>query len=259
MDNIRKYGNEPFTIAVVQGGPGAAGEMVPVAKEISAYRGVLEPFQTATTLEGQVQELKSIIEEYSKPPITLVGYSCGAWLIFILAAQHSDLVKKLILVGSGPFEADYAQNIMEVRLNRLNEKEKIEAQELLKELSKPTTENSNILKRFGELISKADSYNPLPGGKENVEVRQNIYQSVWPQANELRRSGKLLQLGEKIKCPVVAIHGDYDPHPAQGVKESLSKVVKDFKFILLQNCGHKPWIERAAKDKFYEILKNQLG
>lgn len=44
MNNLRKYGSEPFTVAVIHGGPGAAGEMAPVAKEISAYRGVLEPF-----------------------------------------------------------------------------------------------------------------------------------------------------------------------------------------------------------------------
>ena len=109
-------------------------------------------------------------------------------------------------------------------------------------------------------MSKTDSYNPCPGEEEeHIEVRQDIYQGVWPEANELRRSGKLLQLGEKIECPVVAIHGDYDPHPAEGVKEPLSKVVKDFKFILLENCGHTPWIEQIAKNEFYEILKNQLN
>ena len=259
MNKIRKYGNGPFAVAVIHGGPGAVGEMALVAKEISVYCSVLEPFQTATSLEGQVQELKSIIEEYGRSPITLVGYSWGAWLTFILAAQYSDLVKKLILVGSGPFEEKYTQNIMEIRLSRLNEQEKIETQGLLKELGNSTTENSNALERLGKLMSKTDSYDPLPGEKEDVEIQQNIYQSVWPEANELRRNGKLLQLGRKIKCPVIAIHGDYDPHPAEGVREPLSRYIGDFKFILLENCGHKPWIERTAKDKFYEILKNQLN
>ena len=66
-----------------------------------------------------------------------------------------------------------------------------------------------------------------------------------------------MKLGEKIKCPVVAIHGDYDPHPAEGVKKPLLKVVKNFRFILLKNCGHKPWIEQKAKDEFYIILKKE--
>jgi pimeloyl-ACP methyl ester carboxylesterase len=81
---------------------------------------------------------------------------------------------------------------------------------------------------------------------------------VWKEANELRTSMKLIGYGKKIQCPVVAIHGDYDPHPFEGVKIPLSKTIKNFKFILLKNCGHYPWYEKLAKDKFYEILKKEL-
>jgi pimeloyl-ACP methyl ester carboxylesterase len=68
-----------------------------------------------------------------------------------------------------------------------------------------------------------------------------------------------LEQGEKIQCPVVAIHGNYDSSPTEGIKEPLSKILKDFRFILLKNCGHTPWIERTAKDSFYKILKNELN
>jgi pimeloyl-ACP methyl ester carboxylesterase len=57
----------------------------------------------------------------------------------------------------------------------------------------------------------------------------------------------------------VAIHGNYDSSPTEGIKEPLSKILKDFRFILLKNCGHTPWIERTAKDSFYKILKNELN
>ncbi|NIU02689.1 MAG: alpha/beta hydrolase, partial [Nitrosopumilaceae archaeon] len=77
-------------------------------------------------------------------------------------------------------------------------------------------------------------------------------------AAELRASGELLKLGKLIKCPVVAIHGDYDPHPAAGVQKPLFLTLKDFRFTLLKNCGHKPWIERHARDEFYEILNNEI-
>ncbi len=46
MTNIRKYGNPPFSVAVIHGGPGAPGEMAPVARELSSRWGVLEPLQT---------------------------------------------------------------------------------------------------------------------------------------------------------------------------------------------------------------------
>jgi pimeloyl-ACP methyl ester carboxylesterase len=93
---------------------------------------------------------------------------------------------------------------------------------------------------------------------EVLDCQVEIFQSVWKDAAELRRSGKLLELGNRIQCPVVAIHGDYDPHPAEGVQEPLSAILRDFRFILLKNCGHMPWIERRARDRFYGILNGEL-
>ena len=58
---------------------------------------------------------------------------------------------------------------------------------------------------------------------------------------------------------MVAIHGDTDPHPADGVQIPLEAVLKDFQFILLKNCGHKPWIERRAREEFFRILDKELS
>lgn len=257
--NLRRYGNSPFTVALIHGGPGAAGEMQPVAEELSKDLGVLEPLQTADSIDGQVEELKKVLERDAGAPVNLAGYSWGAWLSYILAAKHPGMVKKLILIGSGPFKAEYAGNILATRLCRLNEREKKEAESLLKELEGQGSSARDVLEKFGGLISKADSYKPIPGGDLKIEVRQDIFRNIWPEAEKLRESGGLLKLGEKISCPVVAIHGDYDPHPANGVREPLVRVIKDFRFVLLKNCGHKPWIEEEARDRFYEILRQELA
>lgn len=254
--NFRKHGKEPFTVVVVHGGPGAAGEVRPVAEKLSEYCGVLEPLQTASSVEGQVQELRSILEENGAFPMIVIGYSWGAWLAYMLAARYPDLVRKLILVSSGPFEAAYAEDIMKIRLSRLSGKERLEAQELLQKLDDPHGGNEDVLERFERIISKTEIYDPIPDQKEEVDIRQGIYQSVWPEAAELRRSGHLLRMGEQIQCPVLAIHGDYDPHPAEGVQEPLSTVIRgDFRFILLEHCGHKPWIEQEARDRFFAALR----
>src|SRR5579863_2737773 len=116
MNNLRVYGKAPYRVAVIHGGPGAPGEMAPVAKELSETNGVLEPLQTMTTVEGQVEELATVLKEHGDLPITLVGYSWGAMLSYIFTARHPAFVKKLILVSSGPYEAHYAAGIMETRL-----------------------------------------------------------------------------------------------------------------------------------------------
>lgn len=259
MKNLRKYGNKPFNVAVIHGGPGAPGEMAPVARELCCIRGVLEPLQTAHTLEGQVEELKTVLEKHGTLPITLIGHSWGAMLSFIYAARYPSSIKKLILIGSGPYEEEYAANITETSLRRLSDAEREEALSLLETLNDPATEDKNTsMAQLGNLWSKADSYDPVPHDIEVLECQYDINKSVWEQAKELRSSGKLLELGKRIRAPVIAIHGDYDPHPAEGVEAPLSDILKNFRFILLKKCGHYPWLEKSARDKFYDILKNEV-
>ncbi len=258
MNNLRIYGVAPFNIALVHGGPGAPGEMAPSARELSSEMGVLEPLQTADSVDGQVEELKDLLETHGNPPLILVGFSWGAWLSFIFAAQYPSLVKKLVLVSSPPFTEKYAAQIMETRLNHLNPDEKQEAVSLLSSIYSGSA-RGNSFARFGDLMDKADSFAPLPHDDEILPCSPAIYQQVWAEAGKMRSSGELFQLGENIQCPVVAIHGDYDPHPAAGVKEPLARVLKDFRFILLANCGHHPWYEREARAGFYTELRREIG
>ena len=123
MKNLRTYGDPPFKFAVLHGGPGAP---------------------------GQVQELRSILEEICVFPVTLIGSSWGAMLGFIFSAYHPKYVKKLILIGSGVYEGKFAVNIQEKRLNRLNDNERGEAQILIEKLSHPETKEKNRMSRSGD-------------------------------------------------------------------------------------------------------------
>jgi pimeloyl-ACP methyl ester carboxylesterase len=262
LKKLRRYGKPPYKVAVIHGGPGAPGSVAPIARELSHDFGVLEPFQTATSLNGQVIELKKVLNKNGKIPITLIGHSWGAWLSFIIAARYPSMVKKLILVSSGPFEQKYVEKLQANRLNRLNQQERKEYNTIIKLLNNPKIKDKDkALERLGALTSKTDTFDPFPiefQKSDLIDVKGDIFHKVWKEAAELRTSGKLLTLGKDIKCPVIAIHGDYDPHPAQGVKKPLSIIIKDFRFILLKNCGHYPWLERKAKDKFYKILRKVL-
>jgi hypothetical protein len=75
INNLRKYGTSSFNLAVIHDGPGAPGEMAPVARELSTFGGVLEPLQTAITIEGQVRELSEVLEKHGDLPVTLIGFS----------------------------------------------------------------------------------------------------------------------------------------------------------------------------------------
>jgi pimeloyl-ACP methyl ester carboxylesterase len=263
MQRLRTYGKPPYDVAVVHGGPGAGGEMAPVARELAPGWGVLEPIQTATTLEGQVRELRKVLETDGSPPITLVGHSWGAWLSFIVAARHPALVRKLILVGSGPFEQKYVATLERTRMERLSEAERVALQTAINVLGGAAGEDRDrALKRLRDLTLKTDFYDPLVG--EGVEadafgLNAELYQGVWHEAAKMRRSGRLLRLADGVRCPVVAIHGDYDPHPAEGVRVPLSARIERFRFLLLRSCGHTPWRERQARDRFFDVLERELA
>lgn len=259
MDNLRIYGVKPYSAALLHGGPGAAGEMASVAQELSSLVGILEPLQNADSVGGQIEELRSVLDRAANLPICLTGFSWGAMLAFLFTVRFPAYIRKLILIGSGPFDEKYAGNIMDIRLSRLSGAKRDELKTLIEILDDPAVENKDsALSAFGKLMAETDAYDPVASGKLDVQVNYDIYRKVWREAWELRRSGRLLALGREIRCPVVAIHGDYDPHPQEGVNIPLSGILKDFRFILLKKCGHRPWLEREARDEFYGAFKKEL-
>jgi len=260
IHNSRKFGKAPYKIILIHGGPGAPGGLLPLAQSLAANGlNVLEPFQNADSIPGQIEELKTLVDEDCTIPVVLIGHSWGAWLAWIFTAHNPNLVKKLILVGAGPFEEEYSLDIMKTRLSRLRLADRIHALKLSKDLQNRKHPNQKgLFKNLGTLMTRADTFAPLTEESHVLEFQPDIFNAVWPQAKALREFGKLLEMGRLIHCPVVAIHGDYDPHPAEGVKKPLSKLLQDFNFVKLEKCGHYPWNEKFAKKRFYEILLGEF-
>ncbi len=264
MESFRTHGSPPFRVAVVHGGPGAAGEMAPVARRLSSAHGVLEPLQTAVTLDGQVEELCRVLRRHATAPVTLVGHSWGAWLVVILAARHLELPRKLILVASGPFEDRWVAGIDATRAQRLSLREGAEYLSIVDSLRRNSPGAETLLPRLGELAARADTFVPLevdppldPQAPQASLTR--VYAGVWPEAARLRSSGELLRLAGLVTCPVVALHGEHDPHPVAGVQEPLARVVRGFRMVVLERCGHTPWRERHAAERFFKLLQEEIG
>jgi pimeloyl-ACP methyl ester carboxylesterase len=218
---------------------------------------VLEPLQTRDSIAGQLEELRMVVDEHGDPPLCIIGWSWGAWLGYLFAARYPSLVSKLILVGSGPFAEEYVPDIERTRSSRLSAANRAELETLQGALADPTVlDKDELLARFGALFARVDAYDPLPSNEaESMGVQFDIFNRVWSEAAELRASGELLRVGKQIQCEVVALHGDYDPHPAIGVREPLTRVIERFRFVLIDRCGHQPWAERAAREEFFRVLE----
>jgi pimeloyl-ACP methyl ester carboxylesterase len=258
--HARAHGQAPYRVVVVHGGPGAAGDLFAVARRLATGRGVLEPMQTAASVGGQVAELARQIERQADPPVLLIGHSWGAWLAALAAAEHPGLVRKLILVGSGAFDEMYVPMLRARRMERLTSAERIEFALLAQRLNEPNPP-SGALTRLGELASRTDVADPVEVEESPYATPldgQAIYASVWPEAAALRRDGELLRAVSRVACPVLAIHGDYDPTPVEGVREPLERCGVDLRLVVLERCGHEPWRERHAAEAFYALLEDEL-
>jgi pimeloyl-ACP methyl ester carboxylesterase len=233
--------------------------MAPVARRLSTWCGVVEPFQRKDSIQEEILELNAIIEKETKPPVILIGYSYGAWLGCLFAAAFPPLVRKLILVSCPPFDERDSATIMKTRLERLSASDRAEFNALQQQLHSPESGNTNVFfARLGTLFQKVDSYDPLLSEIEEIEPDFRIYEKIWAEAKELRRSGALIRSLNTISCPVTAFHGEWDPHPVQGAFTSLSLKIAECTGIIMKECGHTPWIERKARDQFFSLLKHEI-
>ena len=260
--NCRTHGLPPYVAVVVHGGPGAPGSASSLAKMLSSIVGTLEPFQTASTVNGQVNGLADQIRNRINEPAIVLGHSWGAWLSYLLAHSHPELVRKVLLIGSGAFEAAYVKEMENRRLSRLTPVEATEYNDIKERLSNGNDGNKDtLLERLGYLAGRADNFcvDATPENNDDLlRVDGNQYETVWSEASQLREAGYFTKIANQIKVPVRIIHGADDPTPIEGVVEPLKGRIHDMTWYRLERCGHSPWKERYAKSEFFRIVKTEV-
>ncbi len=267
------HGNPPYSIVVLHGGPRAWGDVKALAKEIGPKFGVLEPYDQGEKIKSSLHQLQKIIRTYGNPPMTIIGHSWGAWIAVLFGASYPALVKKVILIGAGPFTSDLTHQIDQTRQSRMNSSERKRYRDFLVQDYDPKHgipwEEMNWLTKF---CKKLDLYEPLPSVNlsrqtNEIDAVQEIlgketqfkpFMALNHELELMRRDGKLIEAMENVECPVVAIHGDYDSHPAEAVEIAVKNHAKHGEFYLLPKCGHYPWLEVHAEKRFYQILFDQL-
>jgi len=259
-ENINTYGNEPFQLAVLHGGPGAMGYMAPVALEMSKKYGVLEPLQSKLTVQEQIDELKGQIIKYTNKPIVLVGSSWGAILALLFASQNQYMVEKLVLVGCGTFTKESSDIVDKIRNSRLTKVQQKRIEKLIQTMDKLSGEEQSLaMKEFGAIFDSSDKYYPICDNKELGTLDWNIFINVWKDFVKLRNKPNYIKSEfSKINIPAILIQGDYDPHLTKEVYSFLKKCIPKIKLYELEKCGHYPWIEKYAKNNFYKILKDAI-
>ncbi len=105
-------------------------------------------------------------------------------------------------------------------------------------------------------------------GRNNCCVRKNyilkckvkkILNVVLERPAKNGVSFNLLKTFKKIKSNLFIIQGSDDPHPVKGVIQPLEENGVECETYILEKCGHSPFMEKHAKEKFYETLVDIVG
>ena len=263
IPGLRRYGTPPYQLAVLHGGPGAPGYLAPVAARLARRRGIVEPLQLAPSVAGQLDELEALLADgEARYPLTLVGHSWGAVLGYLFAAHHPDAVRRLILVASAPFDEAAGEATLTTRLSRLDADDRravVNAQALVADDGASASARQAAMEEIDRLFGRVDAWDPITLDVGALGDWPDVYDAVWREVRAMRVRGDLVALGPRIRCPVLGIHGDFDPHPGSGVREPLENVLADFRWVELEHCGHTPWLEREAAEPFYAVLEAELA
>lgn len=240
-------------VIFIHGGGATADTWARNVEPLGAVAQALAPdlmghgFTDAPDLSGQapqtaqVDHLFRFVDALGLRGCTLVGSAYGALFALLMYFQRPDLVKRLVLVGSGSvFDTEERQ----AEITQASITNQMQA------LDDPTT--ASIRRRnVGSNFNKADTFEEivllqltalsLPGRKEAYR-----WMTGGIRAAAGRPEFQVAHRLEEIAVPTLVVSGRNDPRADwRQVTKGAARIPKA-QLHILEQCGHKPFSEQAA-------------
>jgi pimeloyl-ACP methyl ester carboxylesterase len=257
----RIYGDGKIKVVVLHGGPGAAGYLSPLAKQIVEYTSVAEPLQRRSSDDNPLSVAQHVIDldniinalcENEKPVI--IGHSWGAMLALAYAAKFPEKIAALLLIGCGTWNEKSRQILKDARSKRMANQLTMNMQQIAMNIADPDQRFCAL----GRLISLDDSYDLIDLANYLESGDAKGYAETWNNMLRLQQNGTYPDAFSVVKCPILMIHGNYDPHPGKIIAENLRNFMPQIQYVEIDRCGHYPWLEKYAQNEFYQTLKSHI-
>ena len=137
--------------------------------------------------------------------------------------------------------------------------------ELRRRLERIPEEISDPLARMArryELTHSLYNYAPLPPEPDtepHPPFDLRAHTETWNDMIRLQEAGVYPAAFAAIRSPVLMLHGTYDPHPGQRIRDSLLPFLPNLEYREWERCGHRPWAERHVRDDFFATLRDWLS
>ena len=264
---VRTYGDKGPNIVLLHGGPGAPGEMAQLAHHLCNNFQIIEPLQRISgdvplTVARHVSDLYDVLRTPLRQGLVrLVGHSWGAMLALTYAARHPVEVERVILIGCGTFDKRSREAYQSSINRRLDSNDQNRINNIQSKLANENNHQrrNELFAELGAIFTLIQSVKPLTTNSQKLNCDEQGFRETWNDVISLQERGIQPAEFARIKAPVTMIHGDEDPHPGLLIYKSLVTFIQHLQYREVPKCGHTPWIERAAKDQFFQILMECLS
>jgi proline iminopeptidase len=211
------------------------------------------------TWRTHVDDLGALIAEFALKPLSIVGYSWGALLALLYAAEASSgeegpFVRpaRLVLLDPAPataklrqvFEAEFARRQREDPIRSW--REELQRSGLAERDREEYRQRAFELSVAGYFADPAKARDLTP-----FRVIGKVQQSVWQSLGEY----DVTDLIARVSCPAVVVHGRQDPIPLES-SEMIARTL-GAELVVLEDCGHVPYVERP--EELFEAVNRFLA
>ena len=200
------------------------------------------------TWETQVRDVDAVLREFALEEPTIVGYSWGALLAMLHAAEAarggaSVRPRRLVLIDPAPisrafrdqFEREFSRRQAGDGVARL--RDELAASGLRERDPEGYRQRNFELSVAGYFADPASAHDLTP-----FRVSSRVQQSVWDSLGDFDfvKDGRLAS----IDRPSLIVHGRQDPIPLASSEAAAAQM--NARLVVLENCGHVPYVEQPA-------------
>jgi len=277
----RKAGNAEACILLIHGNMSSSVHWQPVMevleKDFTIYAPDMRGFGDSSynapfdSLQCLAEDLSELIDKVDLKNFTVIGWSTGGGVALELAALHPDRVRQVVTIGSVP--------VTGYPIFKKDEKGAPIPTELLKtkaDIANDPVQTIPVLQAFEagnrDFIQLVLDNALYPKAKPPASDYELYLDAVLQQRCLVDTYYSLLTFNmtnteshsapgsnrlERIKCPIVMLHGSDDlVVPLAWAKESHAAMEKQASFILLEGLGHSPMTDDFST--FIQTLRQQL-
>lgn len=255
-------------VVLLSGGPGFSPEYLrPIADKLGGKhqfvlfhqrgtgKSVIETYNAETlAIPKLVGDLEALRQELKLEQMTLAGHSFGGILSMMYARAHPERIRAIAFIDAG---GPTLASVKKFEAN-LNARFTAEDTARIKEWSAPEKMKENKRRAVLEITkAKTGAYfadpkkaAPLIDSMDEESFHDGVFWGIVFQMMALDLREGL----EKVKAPVLVLHGKQDPLETA---EEVHATFPGSKLVMIENAGHFPWLEQP--EVFYRALGEFLG